>query len=256
MLAKTSCQHCGMHIEFDVDAANQVVDCPSCSKQTFLSLVEQAVSIPPALTTPKAKSKNLLPLFFAIGGFILIIMLVGISALLGTARKQIAPIQKYTDTLQEVASAMGWNLGDVLPDQFQVKIDDDAFGITYDFNPPADTENASMFFMSHLILTADRQIAAICLTGQENEQFKSDTLQKVLREKYGLRQSMKIGFGGIVNYYYGQTNRQVVLSISSQFKSVDLEYRDERLCDLAKKQTEARKSEVNQQLEKSLKGKL
>jgi hypothetical protein len=36
MIAKTSCQHCGIHIEFEVENANQFVSCPSCGKQTRL----------------------------------------------------------------------------------------------------------------------------------------------------------------------------------------------------------------------------
>lgn len=36
MIAKTSCQHCGIHIEFEAEDANQLAPCPSCGKQTRL----------------------------------------------------------------------------------------------------------------------------------------------------------------------------------------------------------------------------
>lgn len=34
MIAKTSCQHCEQHIEFEVENAGEFVPCPSCGKQT------------------------------------------------------------------------------------------------------------------------------------------------------------------------------------------------------------------------------
>lgn len=36
MIQKTSCQHCGQHIEFEVETANQIEACPNCGKQTRL----------------------------------------------------------------------------------------------------------------------------------------------------------------------------------------------------------------------------
>ena len=42
MIAKTSCQHCGIHIEFEVENANQFVPCPSCGKQTRLLMAGSA----------------------------------------------------------------------------------------------------------------------------------------------------------------------------------------------------------------------
>lgn len=38
MIAKCSCQHCGIHIEFEAEDANQVAPCPSCGKHTRLTL--------------------------------------------------------------------------------------------------------------------------------------------------------------------------------------------------------------------------
>ena len=39
LYAKCSCQHCGTHIEFPLEAADQTVDCPSCKTPTLLSLI-------------------------------------------------------------------------------------------------------------------------------------------------------------------------------------------------------------------------
>ena len=38
MIAKCSCQHCGIHIEFEAEDSNQVAPCPSCGKHTRLQL--------------------------------------------------------------------------------------------------------------------------------------------------------------------------------------------------------------------------
>ena len=38
MITKSSCQHCGQHIEFEAENAGEFVPCPSCGKQTRLLL--------------------------------------------------------------------------------------------------------------------------------------------------------------------------------------------------------------------------
>ncbi len=50
LLAKCSCSQCGNHIEFPVEAANAVVDCPHCSQKTQLTLEAP----PPAADKPSA----------------------------------------------------------------------------------------------------------------------------------------------------------------------------------------------------------
>lgn len=42
MISKTSCQHCGQHIEFDVEHADNFTACPSCNRQTRLLLAKPA----------------------------------------------------------------------------------------------------------------------------------------------------------------------------------------------------------------------
>lgn len=61
MIAKSPCVHCGQHLEFDAESANQLVPCPSCGKETRLLMpgtterakVVQAAKI---LTKPEAVS--------------------------------------------------------------------------------------------------------------------------------------------------------------------------------------------------------
>jgi len=50
MITKTTCQHCGVHIEFDAEDENQLAPCPSCGNQTRLSLPK------PSATRPKLKN--------------------------------------------------------------------------------------------------------------------------------------------------------------------------------------------------------
>ncbi|MDR3412086.1 MAG: hypothetical protein P4L87_14280 [Formivibrio sp.] len=68
MIAKTSCQQCGQHLEFETDSAGEFVTCPSCGKITRL-LLPKGVPYVPALGMPQshllwAKIKRPLILFF------------------------------------------------------------------------------------------------------------------------------------------------------------------------------------------------
>jgi hypothetical protein len=36
MISKTACQHCGQHIEFEVETATPWVECPTCARPTRL----------------------------------------------------------------------------------------------------------------------------------------------------------------------------------------------------------------------------
>src|SRR2546423_1550166 len=50
LLAKCSCSQCGNHIEFPIEAANVVVDCPHCTQKTQLTLEAP----PPTADKPSA----------------------------------------------------------------------------------------------------------------------------------------------------------------------------------------------------------
>lgn len=244
--SKCNCQICSGHISFPQELAGQTIQCPHCQLDTILFI--QPTATPPTI---KKRKRALV----TIAAFVLVCAVVVAAVLLGGGRDRTGAAQIAADDLKAVEGAMGWKLGDVLPANLEVRINDDAFGITYDFDPPTDMQGPD-FPMCNLILTENRQIAAIRVTGSENDRFTKDNLKKVLREKYGLRQSLKLGFGGAANYYFGQTNRQVILTTSSPTSLIDLEYRDEQLYQLAAKQTEKRKAAADKQIQNSLKGKL
>jgi hypothetical protein len=58
MIAKTSCQHCEQHIEFDAEGANQFVTCPTCGKQTRLLMAVGIGKPKPARTTKTISAKR------------------------------------------------------------------------------------------------------------------------------------------------------------------------------------------------------
>jgi hypothetical protein len=57
MLTKTTCQHCGQHLEFDVEQANQFIACPSCSKQTRLLLPASGGKPNPTILAKQTETK-------------------------------------------------------------------------------------------------------------------------------------------------------------------------------------------------------
>lgn len=150
--------------------------------------------------------------------------------------------QKPDDNLRPVQGAYGWNLGDVLPNSFEAKTNDDSLGITCDFNP---SPTASMGWLT---LTADRRIAAIYVAGFINVQ---GSVNQALKEKYGFRKMAHYSSGGDYNCYFGTTNRQAVLN---SFENVaSLEYRDEELCRIADEQKENRKAAAQKKINDELK---
>ncbi|HEU6449684.1 MAG TPA: hypothetical protein VFV23_14725 [Verrucomicrobiae bacterium] len=241
---KCSCEHCGEHIAFPSEAIGQTIECPHCKLETLLF-------IPSSDLSPKKNTSTALFVFISLV-LIAVIVMVGVAAFIGKTSYQ--SIQKPDDSLHEVKGAMDWNLGDILPNDIEVKTNDDAFGITASsFRRPAALENSDLITCD-LILTEERRIAAILVNGSEDKQFNRDTLRKVLKEKYGLRESRNVpapGDNSFVIYYFGKTNRQAILTVHSQ-SSFDLEYRDERLCELAQQQQEIRKTAINKQMQNDL----
>jgi hypothetical protein len=251
--AKCNCQHCSGHISFPVEMVGQTLSCPHCQLETPLFL-------PPVATAPKPRSGN--TAFFAnIIGIILVVgvVIAGVAIFIRSAKDSKPSAQNSDNNLQEVKGALGWNLGDVLPNNLQVKIDDEIYGITYDFDPPAEVEKDALA-ECFLILTEDRRIAAIRVKGRENDHFNALNLQKVLKEKYGLGHLPVLKDGDFSYYYFGQANRQVVLETillgaDKQTLLIDLDYQDKQLYELAEKQTESRKAAANKQIQNTLKGK-
>lgn len=92
MIAKTSCQHCGIHIEFEAETTEENVLCPSCGQQTrlFLPSSKPAKPIPnpdtnPQPTQPPAPEYKLPPIESSGIAFWLYVLavLAGIGGLVG-----------------------------------------------------------------------------------------------------------------------------------------------------------------------------
>ena len=229
-----------------MEMAGQTISCPHCQLETLLFIPQ--VAAPPKL---KSEKTSFIPVI--VGVVVLVgVILVGFAVFNSTKKQDKSAAATSDQNLQEVKGGMGWNLGDVLPSNLPAKNNDDGFGITYDFDPPADMEKADIV-MSYLILTEERKIAAICVTERENDHFNKEALQNILTEKYGLRKSLNFGTLG-TSYYFGQTNRQVVLTATSQNPLIDLEYRDEQLYNLAKQQQAIRVAAAKKQIQNDLKG--
>jgi len=195
----------------------------------------------------ESKLKILLKVFAC---SIIILVIFGIALILSAAMNE----REHQNTLKEVKGAMGWNLGDVLPDNLQVKTNDVAFDITYDFDPPADMTNAQLD-QCHLVLTENRQITEICVSASENDQFNMENLKKALTDKYGLSAT-----GGVfyTEYYFGKSPCGVVLyednhRIYLVYKDYDL---DITAAGQQDKRRNAAEAAAEKQIQDSLKGHL
>jgi Zn finger protein HypA/HybF involved in hydrogenase expression len=58
MIAKTSCQQCGVHIEFEVEDAGQIVSCPSCGQQTSLLMPNRKPAEAPPVVEAKCNCQR------------------------------------------------------------------------------------------------------------------------------------------------------------------------------------------------------
>ena len=149
--------------------------------------------------------------------------------------------------LQPVQGAYGWNLGDMLPGNFETKTNDDGLGITSDFDP----EGLSGSIHGWLTLTEERRIAAIYIFGIATDQRSA--VDDMLKQKYGFRERRyhsKVGYDS----FFGTTNRQAVLQVDwFDGKTTSLEYRDEELVRLADKQKENRKAAAQKKIGDELK---
>lgn len=75
MVLKTSCQHCGVHIEFDIEAVNQFVACPSCGEQTRLLMPSKPATVSSAPVKANQHIQSHLAIFV---GVVLAIVILGI----------------------------------------------------------------------------------------------------------------------------------------------------------------------------------
>jgi hypothetical protein len=181
-------------------------------------------------------------------GIIIFAAIVGVLVLNLVSNE--AKRREHQNTLKEVKGAMGWNLGDVLPDNLQVKTNDFAFDITHDFDPPADMTNAQLD-QCYLVLTENRQITEICVSASENDQFNMENLKKALTDKYGLSAT-----GGVfyTEYYFGKYPCGVVLYEDNH--RIYLVYKNYDLDITAAEQQDKRRTAAEKQIQNNLKGHL
>ena len=257
--AKCNCQHCNGHIAFPAEMAGQMFECPHCKLETLLFI---PLTDKPAPQSAPSK-KRISAILWIFGGALLmlpILFFIGY-ALFQTASKQVSKTDSTNNSVEikTVVGALGWNLGDVLPINFQVETNDDICGISYNFDPPAEIGTYPLS-ECYLILTEDRRIAAICATGPENDHFNVLNFQKVLKEKYGLGNPpvWRDKDRGYSTYNFGQGNRRVVLTTMEIKESplhIEVEYQDEQLRELVSQQMESRKAALRNQIQNNLKWK-
>jgi hypothetical protein len=153
--------------------------------------------------------------------------------------------QKPDAILHDVNGIYGWTLGDTLPGQLSVATNATLGGnLVYDV--PSDDANEDQPHVMWLVLTEERQIASIYVSIPKNTQ--KDAVFNALREKYGFRTIAHNSLEGDYYAYFGTTNRQAVFGQQlGVFGSMSVEYRDERLCQIAEQQQEKRKSAEEKQ---------
>lgn len=165
-----------------------------------------------------------------------------------------------------VEGAFGWKLGDKLPGNFSVKIDDSgphpSYKAEYEFTPSKElklkTTGDDLLGATYVLrLTQDRRICEIFVSGLSSENFSSKPLIQALTEKYGLRN--QTSQGTFNNYYFGQESRGVELSLdepSHTFYHVFLKYKDKELIKTAVSDDDKRREENNSIEKNNLKNSL
>ncbi len=101
---------------FPAEDAGQTILCPHCQMETILFVPPPSKLESEEATPPKIRNKK--TALFVVIGLILVAVTIGVAAFIVTiARvKGSSPAaQKPDRNLQEVKGAMGWNLGDMLP---------------------------------------------------------------------------------------------------------------------------------------------
>jgi hypothetical protein len=166
---KCNCQHCSGHISFPVEMAGQTISCPHCQLETMLFIPSADTNAPQFAPAKKGISLvwwifggaalAFLLLFSFLGGFAFLQRSPGkneqvseLSLPNQTNQTPANPTQKSPEqtNLESVVGALGWKLGDFLPNTFQVATNDDIYGITYNFDPPAEIARRSGFVLSNM----------------------------------------------------------------------------------------------------------
>jgi len=154
--------------------------------------------------------------------------------------------QEADENLRPVQGAYGWTLGAKLADGLEIATNDELFY----YSPVTGGD-----WDGWLILTEDRRVASItqCF---HNDSTQFDKVMGVLREKYGLRKISHATTGGDLAAWYGTTNREARLTISSSVGTSFLEYSDKELCRIAEAETFNRTNAAAAKADKRIKNDL
>lgn len=208
---------------------------------------------PPATPVLKTTRSILWKILIGVGVFAVLFIIIGFIGLKIWAKHELRTLtgnhQLIDKNVIPVSGAYGFNLGDKLPDSFEIRSNDEAFGLTYNLNIP----EGDMIISGYLILTESKQIAGISIEDIGGTHFES--VKTALREKYGLRETYQ-DFMGQHKYCFGTTNRQAILTDGSRFSLYELEYLDEDLVRIANTETENRKAAVKKKIEDDMKSHL
>lgn len=292
---KCNCQHCNERISFPIEMAGHAIACPHCGLETKF-FVPPAPVLPDSTSSGESPGQQLraerpavsgvvacgyiFSFLLPLAGFFLGVYLMAkkkpghgtacmaLSIVLGGAWLTVLSMkghpqatnpashrvedtqQKADENLRPVQGAYGWNLGAKLADGLEIKTNEDLF--YYSPVPGGDWDG-------WLILTEDRRVASItqCF---HNDSTQFDKVMGVLREKYGLRHVSHASTGKDLTAWYGTTNRQAMLTISSAVGTSFLEYSDQELCRVADEEkfsrTNAAATKAVKQIEDGLKAHL
>lgn len=272
MIAKCSCNNCGVHIEFEADGFQPETraECPHCHMETILF-------IPPASVPQKQKN---ITAWLVVGAVVLTTIIAGF-LLKQNPPQQSNPInekpaaisQEQTKTeitpslpkqsnLKPVTGAFGWKLGDQLPQRFMTEVRESDYSTTLFFTPETEWPPFKIF---NLEITPDRRICSIKASAfiwvGEGESFDNvkNRVISILTEKYGLRRHIprELRAGMDDAYEFGTDDYGALLGTkyyepsnadSRPADSLELEYYDKSLKaiadaahDAAAKQNESKK---------------
>lgn len=251
MIAKCSCNNCGLHIEFEADGFQPETraECPHCHMETILF-------IPPA-STPQKQKNNSLTTWFVVAAVAVTAIATVFFLKLNPPKQPTPPSEKPAVISQEqtkieitpslpkqsnlkpVGGAFGWRLCDYLPQQFKAKpLRDGDYASYFPFEPATEWPPFNSF---NLEVTPDGRICsinanAVIFNGaQEDFYTVRERVIAVLTGKYGLRERNRVGGTIEEEYFFGTVEQTAHLRIlsASDNKQLWLEYYDKNLKEIA-----------------------
>lgn len=249
MIAKCSCNNCGVHIEFEADGFQPETraECPHCHMETILF-------IPPASALQKQKNMTA---WLVVGAVMLTTIIAGLllknppkqpntvnekpaAISQEQAKTEITPSLPKQSNLKPVVGAFGWTLGNQLPNRLRPQVQGTDYPSFLVFTPETEWPPFNNFTLD---LTPDGRICSIHATAvfpsrfQENFYDATERVISVLTEKYGLRRHVPLELRvlGDDAYEFGTVDQTANLLIfqTGDNKQLWLEYYDKNLKNLA-----------------------